>query len=219
MLKSINEIIGYMLFAKENDVGKCKDLLFDDQLWTVRHIVADTGGWLVGKKVLVSPVMVQKTDWQMQSIFLDITREQLEKCPSLLEDEPQAQDREENHLRSYKQVKGYNIEASDGNIGHVEDFILEDKTWALRYVVVDTRNWLPGGKKVLLSLNWVKKVNWELSTLFLDISKEQAEHSPEFDPEQPVNIEYETRLYDYYGRPFEKNIRKKLQKMIANPFI
>jgi uncharacterized protein YrrD len=219
MLRRINEIIGYTFFAKENDVGKCKDLLFDDQRWTVRHMVADTGGWLVGQKVLVSPVMVQKTDWQMQSIFLDITREQLEKCPSLLEDEPQAQDREENHLRSYKQVKGYNIEASDGNIGHVEDFILEDKTWALRYVVVDTRNWLPGGKKVLLSLNWVKKVNWELSTLFLDISKEQAEHSPEFDPEQPVNIEYETRLYDYYGRPFEKNIRKKLQKMIANPFI
>ncbi|MBU0995924.1 MAG: PRC-barrel domain-containing protein [Proteobacteria bacterium] len=272
MLRRINEIIGYTLFAKENEVGKCKDLLFDDQLWTVRHMVADTGGWLVGQKVLVSPVMVQKTDWQMQSIFLDITREQLEKCPFLLEDEPVSReherkmfqyidhpyywlndglwdhseypavrthvpeesaqkadeeilkeieepDREENHLRSYKEVKGYKIEASDGNIGHVEDFILEDKTWALRYVVVDTRNWLPGGKKVLLSLNWVKKVNWELSTLFLDISKEQAENSPEFDPEQPVNIEYETRLYDYYGRPFEKNITKKLQKMIANPFI
>jgi hypothetical protein len=56
-----------------------------------------------------------------------------------------------------KEVNGYDIEASDGNIGHVEDFILEDKTWALRYVVVDTRNWLPGGKKVMLSLNWVKK--------------------------------------------------------------
>ncbi len=272
MLKSINEIIGYTLFSKGDDVGKCKDLLFDDQLWTVRHMVADTGGWLVGKKVLVSPVMVQKTDWQMQSIFLDITREQLEKCPSLLEDEPvsreherkifqflncpyywvdnglwghaaypavmtrvpeesaqkadekileepQAQDGEENHLRSYKEVKGYNIETSDGNIGHVDDFILEDKTWALRYVVVDTRNWLPGGKKILLSLNWVKKVIWELSLLFLDIRKEQVENSPEFDPEQPVNIEYETRLYDYYGRPFEKNITKKLQEMIANPFI
>ncbi len=50
MLRSINEIIGYTFFAKEDDVGKCKDLLFDDQLWTVRHMVADTGGWLVGKK-------------------------------------------------------------------------------------------------------------------------------------------------------------------------
>jgi stress response protein YsnF len=272
MLKSINEIIGYTFFAKEDDVGKCKDLLFDDQLWTVRHMVADTGGWLVDKKVLVSPVMIQKTDWQTQRIFLDITKEKLEKCPSLLEDEPvsreherkmaqvlnypyywaddglwghaaypavmthipeesalkvdeeileerQEQDREENHLRSYQEIKGYDIEASDGNIGHVEDFILEDKTWALRYVVVDTRNWLPGGKKVLFSLNWVKKVSWEKSTFFLDISKTQVENSPEFDPEKPVNIEYETRLYDYYGRPFEENITKKLQKMIANPFI
>jgi hypothetical protein len=65
---------------------------------------------------------------------------------------------------------------------------------------------------------WVKKVSWEISTFFLDISKAQVENSPEFDPEQPVNIEYETRLYDYYGRPFEKNITKKLQEMIANPF-
>ncbi len=113
---------------------------------------------------------------------------------------------------------GYDIEASDGNIGHVEDFILEDKTWALRYVVVDTRNWLPGGKKVFLSLDWITKVSWEKSTFFLDISKAQVENSPEFDPEKPVNIGDETRLYDYYGRPFEKNITKKLQAMIANPF-
>ena len=264
MLRSISEIIGYTFFAKENDVGKCKDLLFDDQFWTVRHMVADTGGWLIDKKVLISPVMVQKTDWQMQSIFLDITREQLEECPLLMEDEPVSREHEkkmlkhlnypycwtnngpeiiphmpeksaqkadeeileeleleeqkENHLRSFKEVKGYDIEASDGNLGHVEDFILEDKTWAFRYVVVDTRNWLPGGKKVIFSLSWVKEVNWELSTLFLDVSKEQVENSPEFDPEQPVNIEYETRLYDYYGRPFEKNITEKLQGMIANPF-
>ncbi|GAB6145480.1 PRC-barrel domain-containing protein [Desulfocicer niacini] len=270
MLRSINEIIGYTFFVKEDDVGKCKDLLFDDQLWTVRHMVADTGGWLMDKKVLISPVMVQITDWQMQSIFLEITREQLEECPSLMEDEPISREHErkmfqylnypyywahdglwgpgaypavmtqipdnsaqkhdeetleeeeekveENHLRSFKEVKGYDIEASDGNIGYVEDFILEDKTWALRYVVLNTRNWLPGGKKVILSLNWVKKVSWEQSTLFLDISREQVENSPDFDPEKPVNIEYETRLYDYYGRPFEKNITKKLQRMIANPF-
>jgi len=88
-----------------------------------------------------------------------VPEESAVKVDAEIVEELQAQDWEENHLRSYKEFKGYDIEASDGKIGHVEDFILKDKTWALRYVVVDTLNWLPGGKKVILSLNWVKFVS------------------------------------------------------------
>lgn len=266
MLRSVNEIIGYRLFIKEEDIGKCDDLLFDDRWWTIRHMVADTGGWIIGNQVLVSPLLIKKPDWKTRHILLNITKEQLENCPSPMTDEPVSREHErklfryygyhyywtgtnlwgaglypaavlpsiddpdalesaedvsdqENHLRSFREVKGYHIKAVDGKIGHVEDFILEDETWALRYLIVDTRNWFPGGKKVILSLDWVKSVSWNSSVFEVDLLKDQIQKSPEFDPSQPVNVEVEARLYDYYGRPLEKTIDRQVQQHIANPFI
>lgn len=108
-----------------------------------------------------------------------------------------------NHLRSVKEVIGYGISTTDGDIGHVEDFILNDETWALKYMVVDTRNWLPGGKKTLLPPDWISYIDWMGSEAAVDLSVSQVENSPEYDPDKPVNVEYEMHLYDYYGRPFE----------------
>ncbi|MCF8129711.1 MAG: PRC-barrel domain containing protein [Deltaproteobacteria bacterium] len=107
---------------------------------------------------------------------------------------------EETHLRSYKAVKGYHIEATDGAIGHVEDFILDDDIWGFRYMVVDTRKWLPGGK-VLISLGWIESVDWLEKAVKVDLNVEMVKNSPEYDPSEPINREYETVLYDYYGRP------------------
>jgi hypothetical protein len=111
-----------------------------------------------------------------------------------------APDPDKSHLRSTKEVTGYHINAADGEIGHVEDFILDDSTWTLRYVVVDTRNWLPG-RKVLVSPTWVRSVEWRERLVNLDLSRESVQNSPKYEPDAPVNREYETRLYDYYGRP------------------
>lgn len=73
---------------------------------------------------------------------------------------PQAEaERGDPHLRSTREVIGYHIQALDGEIGHVEDFIVDDANWAIRYMVVDTRNWWPG-KKVLVSPQWIKAVSW-----------------------------------------------------------
>ena len=86
-------------------------------------------------------------------------------------------------------------------MGSVSDFIVEDRvTWAIRYMVVDTGSWLPG-KKVLVSTNWISKVVWDEKMVYVDLSKDSLSKCPEFDPSQPVNREYEERLYDYYGRP------------------
>jgi hypothetical protein len=104
------------------------------------------------------------------------------------------------HLRSVDEVVSYHIDASDGEIGHVEDFVLDEDTWALRYMVVDTRNWLPG-RKVLVSPAWVLGFDWRAGKANVDLARDQIKESPEFDPSVPVNREYETRLYDFYGRP------------------
>ena len=107
---------------------------------------------------------------------------------------------EEGHLRSVKEVGGYHIAASDGDVGHVEDFLIDDQTWILRYLVMDTRNWLPG-RKVLVSPQWLESIHWVNEKVYIDLSTDAIRNSPEFDPSQPVNRQYETELYDYYGRP------------------
>ena len=103
------------------------------------------------------------------------------------------------HLRSSREVIGYDIEASDDSIGHVEDFVIECDSWAIRYMVVDTRTWLPG-RKILVAPTWIDDVDWADRFVRVSLTRSQVEGSPEFDPKAPVNREYEARLYDYYGR-------------------
>ncbi len=103
-------------------------------------------------------------------------------------------------LRSIKEIKGYHIKANDGQIGSIQDFILEDDNWTIRYIVVDAGTFLHG-RKVLLSLEWVGDIDWASGTVKVDMSVEQIKNSPEFNPSAPVNREYEIQLFDYYGRP------------------
>jgi len=118
-----------------------------------------------------------------------------------MEEEERVQGKEPNHLRSVNEVKGYNIHATDGRIGDVEDFIVEDKTWIIRYAAVDTRKWLPGGKKVLVSTDWINVIRWEKKDVVVDLTKDAVRNSPEYDPGTPITREYESRLFDFHGRP------------------
>jgi uncharacterized protein YrrD len=76
---------------------------------------------------------------------------------------------EDLHLRSSQQVNGYHIHAIDGEIGHVDDFILEEETWQISYLLVNTHRWI-GGKKVLVTVRHIKEVNWENSKVVVDIN-------------------------------------------------
>ena len=104
------------------------------------------------------------------------------------------------HLRSAREVRGYHIQGRDDTIGHVQDFIVDDETWAVRYLVIDTSNWWLG-KKVLVAPHWASRVSWVESKVYVDLSREVIKHSPEWNETEGINREYEMRLYDYYGRP------------------
>ncbi len=103
-------------------------------------------------------------------------------------------------LRSCDEVMGYRIDANDGEMGHVEDFILDDEVWTIRHMVVDTRNWLPG-KKVLVPVIWIETIDWPQTRLSVDLTREEIKNGPEYDPSKPVSREYEEVLYDYHGKP------------------
>ena len=105
----------------------------------------------------------------------------------------------DSHLRCTDEVTGYRIEAVDGEIGHVRDFILDDETWAIRYLEVDTRNWWPG-KKVIVSPQWISRVSWPDSKVCVDLTRETIQNGPAWDDSVIITREYENRLYDYYAR-------------------
>jgi sporulation protein YlmC with PRC-barrel domain len=104
------------------------------------------------------------------------------------------------HLRSTGVVTGYHIQAVDGGIGHVHDFIIDVNSWSIHYLVIDTHNILPE-KLVLISPAWVQKISWEDRNVYMDTIKEKVKNAPPYDPSNPVNRRYEEVLYDYYGRP------------------
>ena len=118
---------------------------------------------------------------------------------------PRSVDSEERdpHLRSVVEVIGYHIHATDGDIGHVENFMLDCEGWNLRYFVVDTSNWWLG-KRVLVAMQAVKGVDWSDRHVGLDASREQVETSPPWDPMVAFGEIEKTHLHRHYGWPMSQ---------------
>ncbi len=241
MLEKAKTLNGYALHSLDGEIGKIKEFYFDDQHWAIRYLVVDTGNWLAGRHVLISPYALRTVNKEKKQIAIDLTRKQIEDSPSLDTDKPVSRQFEVDyygyygwpmywngpymwgpspyimrshekarttnpggkewnaHLRSTSAVTGYNIQASDGEIGHVEDFVIDDETWAIRYLVVDTRNWWPG-KKVLISPKWIQRVSWDLSKVFANLSRDAIKQSPEYSESSLLTRDYETRLHGHYNR-------------------
>ncbi len=228
------------MHATDGDLGRARDFLFDDVGWVVRYVVVDTGKWLPGRQLLVSPASVVRADWLSSRLFVALTKEQINASPPIESNQPVSrqeesqlaeyyawpvywgpagagtlrgagavaayaesdpQKRGDPDLRSVNEVTGYHVRATDGRIGHIEEVIADDSTWAIRYVVVNTRNWLPG-RKVAIDPHWFTAVRWTAEEVDIGLDREVVKNGPEYDPSVPINREFETRLYDYYGRPY-----------------
>jgi len=102
-------------------------------------------------------------------------------------------------LHKTMELKGFHLEAEDGEIGHVEDFILDDDSWIVRYLIVDTGNWLPG-RIVLVSPLWVERIDWQDRKVLVLMSRETVRNSPEYTEASLLTREYEMRLHEHYNR-------------------
>jgi len=241
MLEKIQTLKGYQLSSLDGELGSVKEFYFDDQHWTIRYLVAETGHWLSGRQVLISPYALTGVNTEKKTLSVQLTKKQIEDSPSLATDQPVSRHFEENyfdyyqypaywagayswgvypffiqdrqlrtkpvrrvpvwdyHLRSSQDVTGHHVEALDGEIGHVADFILDVDTWTLRYLVIDTTNWWPG-KKVLVSPHWIENINWGLSKVFVNLSRKSIQNSPGFDEVSALDRDYESELYGHYSR-------------------
>jgi len=250
MLIKAKTLKNYKLNSLDGEIGKVKDLYFEDQYWTIRYLIANTGNWLTGRQVLISPNSIASINKEEQCINVNLTKNQIENSPSLDSDKPvsmqfqekyygyfalpmygmgmgmgmemegvgtmlpylpiendeerlkaiaKEQDGWDPHLRSTHNVNGYNIQGIDDTIGHLEDFIIDDETWEIRYLIIDTQNWLPG-KKILLAPQWIESVSWDESKLTVNFLCEDIKQSPEYTEETILDRDFETSLYQHYNR-------------------
>jgi len=241
MFVKVKELSGYKLYSLNGEIGAVQEFYFDDKFWTIRYLVANSGNWLTGRQVLISPYALVDVRKDTKQISINLSNDQIEGSPSLDSDKPVSKQFEEAYygyygwpmywggsymwgsypylerdrkdsleatriedvwdpnLRSTTEVSGYHVQASDGAIGHVEDFIIDDETWAIRYLVIDTKNWWPG-EKLLVSPRWITRVSWSDKKVFIDLSRDAIKNSPKYSKDALFTRDYEDKLHRQYDR-------------------
>lgn len=220
MLRGVKHIHGLHLRATDGEIGHVADVLFDDRTWRVRYLIADTGHWLPGRQVLISPQAVTGVDG---AVSVDLTRAQVEAAPAAESDLPVSRqheadiaahygwdpwwtttgdpldpgaillpptpDEEEGaphgdpHLRSAREVIGYRVHATDGEVGHVADFVVDDADWTLQGLVADTGH-RRHGHQVVLPLSWVDRIDWLEASVHVSVDREAVRGAPAHAPRQ-----------------------------------
>ncbi len=107
---------------------------------------------------------------------------------------------EDCHLRSCRSVIGHHVHATDGDLGHVEDFLVDEHTWAIRYLIVDTSNWW-GGHQVLIAPPWITAVSWSDAKVSVDLTRQGIKDAPAYDSAAQLDPEQERSIYEHHGRP------------------
>jgi len=231
MLLSIKLLFGNKLGASDGDLGQVKDFYFDDQNWAVRYVFADTGNWLAGRQVLLSPHAFGMLHPVEQVLAVNLTRKQIEgspviethkpvSCqfeeqyhryygwpsyweggglwggtrgfpvlevpPEFASSEPPAAtgpklERGDAHLRSAQAVRGYHLQATDGIVGHVCDFLMDDQSWAIHQLVIKIGHRFTG-KEVQIPVSKVTAISYEASKVFVNLTTGAVEKSPEYRP-------------------------------------
>jgi hypothetical protein len=211
MLQSIQQRYGEKLRATDGEIGHVRDFYFDDKTWTVRYLVADTGGWLSGRLVLISPHALGQLYPGGKVLLANLTPAQIEQSPSIDQHKPVSRQHEEefhrhygypyyaeasplwdlggypvvvpppppseekqrgadSHLRSTRVVKGYTLQASDGAIGEIADFLIDRRTWVLREIVVASGHWY-SGKEIRIATEKVSRISYDESTVWVGSTK------------------------------------------------
>jgi sporulation protein YlmC with PRC-barrel domain len=246
MKRNLKELTGYHIGATDGEVGRITDFLFDKTSWTIRYLVVETGNWLLGRKVLLSPQALQGVDHDQKVFKVNLTVNQVKNSPDINTEQPVNREHEEQLHQYYPwagywkhdvwpgslgtvgmmapavaepmedavhkavnedatqstddlpqktgieeerdlfttgNVKDYAITATNGDIGDVEGFIVDDSSWKIEQLIVDTGKWLPG-KKVLLSPDRVRKLDWLTSQATVDVTTDEIKNYPEYDADK-----------------------------------
>lgn len=110
----------------------------------------------------------------------------------------------DSRLRSYNEVTGYKINALDGSFGHVTDMIVDDSEWQILYLVIDTKNWVPWSRKVIIPIDFTDEISYENREISINLHTETIKNSPEYKSAESISRELEEAFYDFYSRNLVK---------------
>ena len=201
MLHKVGSIRGTDVHATDGYIGRVEEFYFDDAQWTIRYLAVNTNSWLQRRHpVLISPAAVA-SDWGRAGFNLTLTREQVRNSPEI--DLTRVPSREEEigvlghfghplywkangqngstpNLCATKDLIGDHIQARDGEIGHIDDVLIDEASWRVDYLVVDTSNWI-GGKWVAIVPQVLRSIDWEAGTVEVSITRDAVKQSPPMD--------------------------------------
>jgi hypothetical protein len=229
MLRSTQELVRSTISGSDGDIGRVDALYFDDAQWTVHYLVVDARSWLAGRRVLISPASVRRSEWDRRRLPVALTRAQVRASPEVDTRRPisrrleaafseyygiplpvrrpaavgahaEGGAEEDPRLHSTEEILGRQVRATDGPVGHVADLLVEDLTWRIRYLDIDLRDRRPGSR-VLIAPEWIDDVGWPDSAVSVTLPGETIRSAPPHDPSRPVDREYEQHLYAHHGRP------------------
>jgi len=208
MLRSAKSLLGYKLHESDALVGTVHDLYFDDKRWDVRHLVAELGSFLRGRKVLVAGSLLGTVDPVAEMVLIQQTAQEVQKDPDSQADKPvyqqfQEQAREyyqwvahwtpfsgapepkwefvftgDSHLRSVRHLVGYTLKAQGEVVGQLADFLVEDNDWHIPQIVVTTKSEI-GGKQVVLAVDQIESFLWEDRVITLACDTATVLRAPE----------------------------------------
>jgi len=204
MLRSLKKLYGGKLIATDGEIGTIKDFYFDTQNWVIRYLVADTGDWLSGRKVLILPHFLATSFLSGKVDRVNLTRKKIEKSPSIDAHQPFSRQDEERHykyygrppywttkatdmvgpqpesaasLRSIQAVNGYLVRVGDETIGYVCDFMMDTKGGKIGQLVVKTGHRF-SEKDSLIPAKRVQRICYADSTIFAYANPETAGQIP-----------------------------------------
>ena len=226
MLQNIQTLHGNTLAASDGEIGHVKDFYFDDKTWAIRYLVADTGSWLTGRQVLISPHALGRSDVDEKTLSVNLTRQQIENSPSIDSDKPvsrqyeidyynyygwptywyggdvwgagaypvplpfsmaereaavqQGHANDDKHLCSVNAVTGYAIQATDGEIGTVSGFMVNDRSWVIGEAFVETGHWY-AGKQIRIPTSKINLISYEDSKVFVNLSLADLRETGEYE--------------------------------------
>ena len=177
MLHLAQKIAGVTVSGTDGEIGTLEDFYFEEAGWNVRYLLVDTGAWFDGKRVLLSPSAVQG-DWGRTGVHVNLSRDDVRNSPAL--DDEVMPDVADERLDSVKTTSGYHIRARNGEIGHVDDFLIGQDSWRIRYLLVDTSNWI-GGRSVIVSSDAVERVDKEDNQIYVAADRDAIKNAPELE--------------------------------------
>lgn len=204
---TLKQLLGYKISAIDGEIGKVKEFYFDEMSWTIRYIIVETGSLFFGRKVMISTQAIIDAQWETEHLLTNMTIQQIETSPKVEDGKQLTRGQEillnqhynwksywdvsiqkiadgsNSYLFHTNDLTGYQLIASDGQVGSIKDFIVDKTSWKINSIVIDAFKTTPA-REIVLSPRWIKEINTDNSIVTSDHTTAEIKSNPAFNPEK-----------------------------------